>query len=313
MTVGSKPRIWFILAMAEYQEVREAAGMKLTGTKACQIVLDENMNIVFLSLVWTSTKWDKCLAQITAVFEEDYLDAYVRPTRTQYMDRKYLKLTADLEWDGSTMKKRGEAIPEDHVFELEAALTLLVEWLKEKEPVVCVVGDFMLNDSCPLVNLLMQVGLYKTFTSICRGFVRGSAIFEDKGTSPEKVYNVRRFRNAMQAIDCDLQLLQEYSMTVESVQEYYADKERTYWARSSFKALFDQNVISKGHAWRLAYEGWTLKDMKKIYKDDGEEVLKAKLRLVSHDEFVNLQGKVKPDVLSEEDIIGICNFLNENL
>lgn len=55
--------------MAEYQEVREAAGMKLTGTKACQIVLDENMNIVFLSLVWTSTKWDKCLAQITAAFE----------------------------------------------------------------------------------------------------------------------------------------------------------------------------------------------------------------------------------------------------
>lgn len=55
--------------MAEYQEVREAAGMKLTGTKARQIVIDENMNIVFLSLVWTSTKWDKCLAQITAVFE----------------------------------------------------------------------------------------------------------------------------------------------------------------------------------------------------------------------------------------------------
>lgn len=55
--------------MAEYQEVREAAGMKLTGTKARQIVIDENMNIVFLGLVWTTTKWGKCLAQITAVFE----------------------------------------------------------------------------------------------------------------------------------------------------------------------------------------------------------------------------------------------------
>lgn len=300
--------------MAEYQEVREAAGVKLTGTKACQIVLDENMNIVFLGLVWTSKKWGKCLAQITAVFEEDYLDAYVRPTCTKYVDGQYLKWAADLEWDGSTMKKKGEAILKDDVLELEAALTLLVEWLKEKEPVVCAVGDFMLNDSCNLVKLLKQVGLYKTFTSICRGFVRGFAIFEDKGTNPGKVvYNARRFRNAMQAIDCDLQLLQEYSMTVESVQEYYADKERTYWARTSFKALYDGNVISKSHAWRLATEGWTFEGMKKIYKDDGEEVLKAKLRLVSHDEFVNLQGKVKPDVLSEEDIIGICNFLNENL
>ncbi|XP_027226408.2 uncharacterized protein [Penaeus vannamei] len=300
--------------MAEYQEVREASEVKFVWPAARQIVLDENMNIVFLSLVWTSKKWGKCLAQITAVFEEDYLDAYARPTCTKYVDGQYLKWAADLEWDGSTMKKRGEAIPEDDVLELEAALTLLVEWLKEKEPVVCVVGDFMLNDSCPLVNLLMQVGLYKTFTSICRGFVRGFAIFEDKGTNLGKVvYNARRFRNAMQAIDCDLQLFQEYSMTVENVQEYYAETEKSYWARTSFKALFDQNVISRGHARRLAYEGWTLKDMKKIYKDDGEEVLKAKLRLVSHDEFVNLQGKVKPDVLSEEDIIGICNFLNENL
>ncbi|MDK2413649.1 hypothetical protein QHH03_31640, partial [Aphanizomenon sp. 202] len=72
--------------MAEYQEVREASGVKFVWPAARQIVLDENMNIVFLGLVWTTTKWGKCLAQITAVFEEDYLDAYVRPTCTKYVD-----------------------------------------------------------------------------------------------------------------------------------------------------------------------------------------------------------------------------------
>ncbi|XP_027206856.2 uncharacterized protein [Penaeus vannamei] len=300
--------------MAENQEVREAAGVKYTSRTVPQVVLDENINIVFLCLVWTGKKWGSCLAQITAVFEEDHLEVYVRPTSTQSLDRQYLNWIADLDWNGSTMKKKGEAIPEDDVLELEAALTLLVEWLEERQPVVCVIRDFMMVDSCNLVDLLMQAGLYDAFTRVCRGFVRGSAVFKDKGIKPGiVVFNARKFRDALQAVGCDLRLLQEYSMSVESVQEYFADKEKTYWARTSFKALFDQDVISKGHAWRLAIDGWKFQDMKEIYKDDGEEVLKAKLRLVFQDEFENLQGKVNPDVLSEEDIIGICNFLNENL
>lgn len=55
--------------MAENQEVREAAGVKYTSRTVPQVVLDENINIVFLCLVWTGKKWGSCLAQITAVFE----------------------------------------------------------------------------------------------------------------------------------------------------------------------------------------------------------------------------------------------------
>ncbi|XP_047484367.1 uncharacterized protein LOC125036045 [Penaeus chinensis] len=301
--------------MAEAQEVWEAAGVKFIGPHARHVDLDENVRFVFLSLVWTSRKWGKCLAQITAVCGEDSLDAYVRPTRTKLLDSKYLKWAANLEWDGSTMKKGGIPIPADDILELEAAMTLLVEWLREKKPVVCVVGDFMLIDSCLLVNLLCQAGLYNAFASVCRGFISGFTILQHTHRWERQrnvIFNARRLRDAIQAIDCDLQFLQEKSLTVECVQEYHADTERTYWARTTFKVLYDEEVITRSHARRLAVAGWTFKDMKEIYKNDGEEVLKYKLGLVTRDVLVNLQGTVNPDVLSERNINDICNFLKKN-
>lgn len=211
------------------------------------------------------------------------------------------------------MKKGGIAIPADDILELEAAMTLLVEWLREKEPVVCVVGDFMLNDSCLLVNLLSQADLYSAFASVCRGFISGYTILQDRWKGARNViFSAQKLRDAMQAIHCDLQLLQEKSLTVECVQQYYADTERTYWARTTFKVLYDEKVISKSHARRLAVAGWTFNDMKEIYRNDGDEVLKYKLGLVTRDVFVNLQGIVNPDVLSKKNINDICNFLKKN-
>ncbi|XP_042886159.1 uncharacterized protein LOC122262252 isoform X2 [Penaeus japonicus] len=301
-----------LMTMAEGGGYHRAAGVKVVGIPARRIDLDENTNFVFMDLKWTSRKWDQELIFISALCEEDCLEAYVRPINSRAVDEQHLKWVHRMEWDGSTMKN-GIPIPEERILEPNTTMTVLVEWLQDKKPFVCVVYDFYLTDSSSLVDLLKKARQFTEFKNICLGFVRGYTMLKEREANPRKPFvAVRKFRDAITALECNLKYFRKHSLTLQRVEMLHAEREKTYWNRSTFLPLYDLGVISKGHARRLAMEGWTFQDMEEIFKKHGEEGLKAKLYLVSHDKYVNLVGTNSPAVLEEEDINNICKFFKYN-